>query len=225
MGNKDWQVVDETVKRHWLLRHPFYRRWSEGTLSMDELRLYAGQYYHLECQFPRLLSRVHSRCEDYAARQKILENIIDEECGPENHAELWLRFADGLGLKRSRSTSAPRLGATQRCINELLALADDESWGIGLAAAYGYESQVPMIADTKLQGLKMHYGVSDNRSLKFFTLHRKLDMWHSAVEKDLILSSRTPLKRVVRGAESACRALWKFLDGVQEAAEAARRRP
>ena len=37
----------DAVRERWnLLEHPFYKRWSCGELSRDELRYYAGEYRH-----------------------------------------------------------------------------------------------------------------------------------------------------------------------------------
>ena len=41
-----WDRLDAVAERFDVLRHPFYVRWSEGTLRRDELALYAGQYAH-----------------------------------------------------------------------------------------------------------------------------------------------------------------------------------
>ena len=35
--------------------------------------------------FPRYLSSIHSNCEDISVRQEILDNLIDEERGNDNH--------------------------------------------------------------------------------------------------------------------------------------------
>ena len=37
----------DAVRERWnVLDHPFYTRWSEGTLTHDELAYYSGQYRH-----------------------------------------------------------------------------------------------------------------------------------------------------------------------------------
>ena len=50
-------------------------------------------------------------CADPDTRRVLVENLIDEEVGPENHRELWLRFAEGLGLTREEVVSSePKIG-------------------------------------------------------------------------------------------------------------------
>src|SRR5260370_41888166 len=97
-----------------LLKHPFYQQWDAGTLAAQRLGNYAIQYYrHVEA-FPRYLSALHSRCEDLETRQVLLENLIDEERGAENHPELWLRFAEALRLDGAKGVAAQPLPAAQR---------------------------------------------------------------------------------------------------------------
>src|SRR5882672_3611381 len=81
-----------------VLDHPFYQAWQKGEVEMDPLREYAGQYYPHVLAFPTYLSAVHANCPDLVVRQQILENLIEEERGDKNHPELWLRFAEGLGM-------------------------------------------------------------------------------------------------------------------------------
>lgn len=43
------------------------------------------------------LSAIHLNYDNISARQAILENLIDEELGDDNHPELWLHFGEGVG--------------------------------------------------------------------------------------------------------------------------------
>ena len=88
----------EAIMEYSMLKHPFYVAWTEGKLSQSVLGEYAKQYYAHVRAFPTYVSAVHSRCEDLGIRQKLLENLIEEERGEENHPELWMRFAEGLGV-------------------------------------------------------------------------------------------------------------------------------
>ena len=48
-----------------------------------------------------------------------------------------------------------------------------------LGMLYGYESQTPAVARTKVAGLKEHYGIQD-AGVDYFELHADLDVEHSA---------------------------------------------
>src|SRR5688572_16352465 len=144
----------DAVMEYSMLKHPFYQAWSEGKLSQSVLSEYAKQYYAHVRAFPTYVSAVHSRCEDIATRQTLLENLIEEERGDENHPELWLRFAEGLGVKRDDVRNAELLQSTEDSVARLKSLTRSEDYRQGLAALYAYESQIPEVARTKREGLK-----------------------------------------------------------------------
>lgn len=213
----DWQLIESTIEKHSMLSHPFYKAWSCGELSKEDFKLYAAQYYFLENYFPRFLSRVHSNVEKSIIRRDILENLIDEERGEENHQELWLRFAEGLGMTRTEVLEAQITPKTLEAIEMLKGICENENYALGLAALYAYESQLPKVSETKMKGLKEFYNMSDERSLKFFEVHKEMDKWHSAVEKKLIDQSGISGEKIRDAAEIGAKALWTFLDGVEAA--------
>ena len=212
--------LDETVARRALLTHPFYQLWNQGTLSVEALREYAKQYYAHVRVFPRYVSAAHSACDDIRVRQLLLENLIDEDQGDKNHPELWMRFADGLGVNRDDVRGAALLEKTRESVDTMVRLTRSADFRDGLAALYAYESQVPMVAKTKREGLAKFYAVDDARAVEFFTVHEAADIVHSQVERDLLVEHcRTDeqQERAIVAADEAARALWHFLDGVYEA--------
>src|ERR1700674_2295003 len=178
-----------------LLKHPFYQQWTAGTLSTERLRNYAIQYYRHVAAFPRYLSALHSRCDDLETRQVLLENLIDEERGAENHPALWLKFAQALGLTRDEVLAAAPLPAANALVANFDHLSRDLPLSAGLSALYVYESQVAEVATAKIDGLERFYGFSrDVRDvseasadvLKFFTVHRDADPYHAPAVAQLI---------------------------------------
>ena len=109
--------IDALVDGRHLLDHPFYTKWADGTLPREALQEYARQYYAFESSFPRFLSALHSRTDSPAVRQQLLDNLWDEEHGADNHAELWLRFAEGIGISRDDVRGATHNEATQALVN------------------------------------------------------------------------------------------------------------
>src|SRR6266540_4936335 len=111
------EEVDRLIEGRSLLDHPFYTKWAAGTLLAGALREYARQYYAFESSFPRFLSALHSRCDRADVRAALLENLWDEEHGEANHAELWLRFAEGIGLDRGDVRTAEPNVATRALVD------------------------------------------------------------------------------------------------------------
>lgn len=202
----------ETVRPWRLLSHPFYQAWEHGTVPRGVLQTYARQYYHHVEAFPRYLSATHACCEDASARQDLLRNLIDEELGEENHPELWMQFAEGLGNSRASVLREELLPETNELINTFLDAAKS-SYAEGVSALYMYEEQTPEIARTKIEGLRKHYGVADARTLGYFSLHEKMDIEHSAETGRLVDALPSPTHAQAKTATEACaKAMWKFLD-------------
>ena len=175
-------AIDARVARQRLLDHPFYQAWSRGELSLDALRDYAAQYYHHVAAFPTYLSAVHAQTEDAAVRRQILSNLMDEEAGSPNHPELWLQFAESLGLTREQVRATALWDATKSLIASFRDCCGRRGTGVGLASLYAYESQIPVVSEKKIEGLKEFYGFADAEAYKYFTVHIEADREHAAVE-------------------------------------------
>ncbi len=206
-------LVDERS----LLRHPFYQAWQQGALTLDHLRGYAAQYYHHVLAFPQYVSAAHAICPEQRDRQELLENLIEEERGDENHPELWLRFAEGVGADRASVTAAAPLPETRRLVDTFRHATMHRSFAEACAALYVYESQVPEVAKTKIAGLKRFYGVDDPRALQFFEVHIGADEVHSEVGAGMVrrhVGVGAPRAAVLATARECADALWSFLDGI-----------
>ena len=199
-----------------LLKHPFYQSWNEGTLTLDTLKIYAKEYYHHVAAFPRYISQIHSLCPDISDRQVLLQNLIDEEKGENNHPELWLRFAEGLGVSRKEVKQLPELSTTKELVEGYFELVKTD-YATGLGALYAYERQTPEVSKSKIDGLKKHYSVCDEKTLQFFSIHQKADEWHTEELIGLIdRLSKSEQEKVANGAMKGARLLWSFLDGMAE---------
>ena len=209
--------IDAMIEERHLLTHPFYTKWVAGTLPKERIQDYARQYYAFESSFPRFLSAIHSRTEDRAARQSILDNLWDEEHGEENHVELWLRFAEGVGVSRDQVVGANRNGSTAALVDAYDHAARRRPVSAGLAALHAYERQVPAVAGAKIEGLRTHYGIDDRRTLAFWEVHRTLDVEHAEHERELLAEAGANDPEIVLEATGdALDAWWGFLDAVDE---------
>jgi len=211
--------IDQLIDERHLLKHPFYTKWAEGTLPRAALQEYARQYYAFESSFPRYLSAIHSRTESAEVRQQLLDNLWDEEHGQENHAEMWLRFAEGIGVERDDVRATRRNEATQALVDLYRQLSTEAPVPAAVAALYAYERQVPQVAGSKIDGLKQHYGITDGSALQFFVVHGVLDVEHSEAEREMLGrlledSSEEEAQPVEAATSRALDAWWNFLSAV-----------
>jgi pyrroloquinoline-quinone synthase len=211
-------AIDEAVAARSMLAHPFYQAWEMGSLSRDTLREYSKQYFHHVEAFPRAVSAVHSNCPDARGRRLLAENLAEEEgleAGKDDHAKLWLDFAAGLGADEAAVRGAAVNVETQALIDAFRTLSR-RSYAAGLGALYAYESQLPAIAKTKIEGLIARYGVSDDSALRFFKVHEAADVEHSAVCRELLDAlPQSERAEALAGATQLSEALLGFLNGME----------
>jgi pyrroloquinoline-quinone synthase len=208
-------TLDSMISERSLLKHPFYQAWTAGTLSIERLQNYAVEYYPHVAAFPRYVSAIHSRCADIVTRQALLENLIEEERGADNHPELWLRFAEAIGVPRERVLDSTTSASSTGLVDEFMRLAQSGHVPSGLAALYAYESQIPPVATAKIDGLRRFYGVTDERGLSFFAVHKTADVWHARTGAELIArhcATDRDCELALEAGDRALSALWSLLD-------------
>jgi pyrroloquinoline-quinone synthase len=171
-------ALDARVACHDLLTHPFYQAWSAGKLSLEHLRAYAREYFHHVAAYPTFLSALHCRLGDGALRRAVLRNLAEEEVEGRAHSDMWLDFAEGVGLSSEQVRRSHPSAAVRQLIDCFYRLASHASPAEVLAALYAYESQVPRISGEKACALVSHYGASAY-TCGYFALHTYADVLHS----------------------------------------------
>ena len=215
--------LDDCIRKYDLLCHPFYKAWSAGELTRQALREYAEDYYHHVEAFPTYLAELGVRLEESEARRAVLANMTDEKGGEDafgnpgsSHAELWLDFVEGMG--GSRKPKRQPVVEVRQLISHFHRVAGEGNQEEALAAFYAYESQVPRVAQEKDRGLRELYG-GDEKTRAYFTLHTTADVHHSQVwRKQLekrIHATPKAAEKALAAAESAAKALWNALDGIE----------
>jgi pyrroloquinoline-quinone synthase len=212
------------IAKYDLLCHPFYKAWSAGYLTRNDLREYARDYYHHVEAFPSYLEAFSMRLEDGELRRAVVANMADERGSTdaqsgENvpHSELWLDFAEGMGSGRKLEQHSP-LSEIGQLVAHFHRVATEGTPEEALAAFCAYESQVPRIAQEKERGLREMYG-ADDKTCGYFTLHATADVYHSRVwrsqlEKRLAAHPDSA-PAALDAAENAAHMLWQALDGIE----------
>jgi pyrroloquinoline-quinone synthase len=209
-------TIDKEIAAKHLLKHPFYLAWTRGELSPQALADYARQYYQHVAAFPTYLSAAHAACDDQATRKELLKNLIDEEDQSPNHPELWLKFAEALGLSTRETQYTKKWPETKNLIDTFRSVCRDGSTAEALAALYAYESQIPAICESKIDGLKKHYGFTDPKHYEYFSVHIAADREHAAVERKMLdqYIGRHNFESVKASVNRVLDALWEMLSGV-----------
>jgi pyrroloquinoline-quinone synthase len=215
-----FEELDARIAKYDLLDHPFYKAWAAGELSHDDLRQYACQYYRHVAAFPTYLAQLAVRLDDGELRRAVLATMADEKglvADERPHAELWLDFAEGMGVSRDLPGHQPVAE-----ISDLIAFFHDiGSKGApeeAVAAFYAYESQVPRLARQKARGLRDKYAAND-KACAYFDLHTAADIYHAQVWRQQlekrVEANPTTSEKALSAAEAAAKALWRALDGIE----------
>ena len=206
--------LNKKLDEYHLLKHPFYKSWNEGKLTREIIKDYAEQYYQHVKAFPRYISATHSLCEDLEKRRILLENLQDEEKKGADHPTLWKNFASAIGADVEKIEKVKKYDFTKDLVDNFFKNGRS-SYAEGLGSLYTYERQVPEIADTKIRGLKNHYGVNSKEGLEFFEVHKEADVYHrEACEKLLDGLSKKEQDKAEKAALSTAKYLWNFLSGM-----------
>ncbi len=191
VGNLDAEIESKS-----LLKHSFYRMWSEGKLTKDDLAGYSKEYFQLVRAVPELVRNISGFVDGGPVKTAVSEILAEEE----QHVEMWAKFAEALGVPKDVLLAYRGTAKTRRAISMLKSVTK-ESFCRGAAAMYSIESEQPKISRTKLDGLTAFYGMTESgEGTEYFREHEVADVRHAAVW-------RAALRREAAGKEEEGTAL------------------
>lgn len=130
--------LDAEIEKNSLLKHSFYKMWSEGKLTREHLAGYSQEYFQLVRAVPELVEAIGAFVQD-APTKTLVSGIMEEEA---QHVELWAKFAAAMGVPRSALMAYLGTPKTSAALS-LLRAATEESLCRGAAAMYAIESEQP----------------------------------------------------------------------------------
>ena len=171
-------TLDPLIASKSLLKHPFYVAWSKGELTLEDLRVYAKEYFHLVERVPGIVMRVKNRVQDRDLQKKIEANMQEEA----EHVDLWMRFAKSLGISEQELLEHVPSQKVVDAIASMETLAEQGAEE-GIVCMYAMEAELPKIAETKKDGLCKFYGLNSEDAHVYFDEHLKeeehLKVWRT----------------------------------------------
>jgi pyrroloquinoline-quinone synthase len=202
-----WNAMEDVRARRNVLDHPFYRRWSCGELSRDELATYSGQYRHAVVALARATHEAAAMAADEDERTQLAAHAAEEAA----HVALWDGFVRTIG----GDVEAPPTPESSGCAD--VWARPGRPLAQTLVALYAIEAGQPAISETKRAGLRAHYGMNGGCATAYFDLHAVRDREHADAARALI-------ERRLAGADgdallaeagAVLEANWRLLDGVE----------
>ena len=173
--------IDNEVENRSLLKHPFYKMWSNGELNLNQLRGYSLEYFQLVKLVPEMVDNIKLKLQN----QK-LKSIVEESHQEElSHIEPWITFATSLGVQKQELLNYVCDENTKTAVSSLVELTND-SIDPSVCAMYAYEMDLPNISRSKIEGLHKFYDISDAASTNYFEIHEEADIRHAEIWRNMI---------------------------------------
>jgi pyrroloquinoline-quinone synthase len=185
-------ALDAHISRWDLQQHPFYIAWSAGTLPLEALKTYAGDYGAFIGSIDKGWERVGN--DEHAAEERV-------------HAGLWEQFARALGTV-SGKPQTPEVAALLELSRRLF-----NSKPSALGALYAFEAQQPLTSEAKLKGLRSHYPLPESAHT-YFMVHAS--DYHEAdmIVEDVAMLGYADREVAVAACGEMCEALYNALSGI-----------
>lgn len=184
--------LDAVVYKWDLSKSPFYQAWSMGTLTKEDLQIYASEYGAFIGLLPR-------------GWETLGDKETEEEEG--EHYELWEKFATSIDTE----LDTPKIASTTKLIETAEKLFAEPATAIG--AMYAFEVQQPVTAQSKLKGLQEKYA-DFKADEEYFEEHCHNEHEAEKLVKLAKRLSESEQEEAIKASEEMSKALWDALDGV-----------
>ncbi len=202
--------IDEIIESRSLLKHPFYQSWSDGKLTKESLAGYSKEYFQVVKAVPKFMDPIMD-----VAPESSLEELRFNRQEEHTHIQLWVKFANALGISSDEIENYQGLEKTNQAVSNLYTLMN--SLESGASAMYSFEKEIPKISHTKLDGLEEFYGITSDDATEYFVEHTEADIRHAASWQHLIESSASSEQVILDSAKKSMDAQNLLLDSCFEA--------
>jgi len=172
------------MAHHPFKTHPFFAAIERGEAPKAVVQAWAKQFYPWLASVPIAMAERYSNCpievENDPYRRLILDQLVEEAGDPHGkapgHPELWLRFCEGLGVRRADVLGEPQLPSTMLAIDDFL--YTNRVHPFYISAAGSSEPPNVELCARLLPALRKHYAVPEDH-LEYYRLHVTADVEHS----------------------------------------------
>jgi pyrroloquinoline quinone (PQQ) biosynthesis protein C len=170
------------------IKHPFLKAVCNGTATMEQIRAWAIQDYQFRAAVPRIAMMRYLACNDPEIAQK-LWGVLEEETrgmdtGTAGHNELAIRFAESIGLTKSRLENAELRPTTAAHLYYVELIIHTLPWFVVMSIQIGAEGTFGPAAAALGQGFMKNYNMTPD-DVRFFTVHTEADEEHGSLAEEI----------------------------------------
>ena len=203
------EVVSEAVLvHHTKINHPFCVKLVRGEWSLKQLQAWTKQDYHAKVQTLRNDAYIVATAPTLDELQEQLKVLLSESgedlAGGKypSHPELWLRFAEGLGLKRDEIMHSEPSPLMQVVLDAERYKSMKQTVGDLPANLRVGEKVNAVVHPIWAEALREKYHVPES-ALEFFVAHGEADQDHGKLGEQIVRSRATTAE--------AQRSIWLHL--------------
>jgi pyrroloquinoline quinone (PQQ) biosynthesis protein C len=172
------------------INHPFVKAVGSGVATMGQIRAWAVQDYQFRSIVPRIAMLRYLACSDPEISRKLF-GVVEEETrgvatGSAGHNQLFLEFADAIGLTREQLHDAELRPATAAHLYYVELIIHTLPWFVVMAIQIGAEGTFGPAAAALGEGFIRYYGLNPE-SVRFFTVHAEADEDHESLAEEIAL--------------------------------------
>ncbi len=187
-------IVDlqHTLQRRHAKPHAVRQLLLNGRLTKEQLQGWARNQFHEFRNIHRFFGIRYQKCPIPELRRMLLENMVEEE-GEDlfggkypSHAELWVKFAVGLGIARDDILNYDPLPGIRAALEMYVSLVQRSHWAVAIGTGLVFEGGGPMRMKAEREALAKHYVWIPADCLDFFRAHEYHDKGHGDMVADVI---------------------------------------
>jgi len=182
----------QTLRTRYGRPHPVRQLLLTGRLTKEQLQWWAKNLFHEFRNIHRFFGVRYQKCPVPELRRALLENMVEEE-GEDlfggkypSHAELWVRFAEGLGIPRQEMLSYEPLPGIRAALEMYVQLVQQSHWAVAIGTGLVFEGEGPKRMREEREALERYYPWIPSPALDFFRAHEYHDEGHGNTVIDVI---------------------------------------
>jgi len=181
-----------TLEQHHPKPHPIRQLLLSGRLTKEQLQWWAKNQFHEFRNIHRFFGVRYQKCPIPELRRMLLENMVEEE-GEDlfggkypSHRDLWVKFAEGLGIERNEILNYEPLPGIRAALEMYVSLVQQNHWAVAIGTGLVFEGGGPKRMKEEREAMEKYYPWIPSDAFDFFRAHEYHDEGHGNMVANVI---------------------------------------